>query len=356
VLLCNIDLASRSGTQMYVRDLALQLLNRGHLPVVYSPRLGEMAEEIRQATIPVTSDLDTLSRPPDLIHGHHHPQTMAALLHFPGVPGVFVCHDRLSWHSQPPRFPRLLRYVAVDANCLERLTCEAGIPAEQTRVLYNAVDLSRFRPRPPLPPRPRRALIFSAGKLHIPAVWEACRRAEIHLETMSARARQAPEEVLASYDLVFAKARCALEAMAVGCAVILCDQGGLGGMVRSDDYPRMRELNFGMRLLQAPLSPEAIARQIALYDPADAAAVSARVRAEAGLEDLGRQWEELYLEVLAEHRQAPPADPLEEFRAASRYLQQQMVLLPPEGAFTILRFGLGRLWTRLRWAWQRFRR
>ena len=35
------------------------------------------------------------------------------------------------------------------------------------------------------------------------------------------------------YDLVFAKARCALEAMAVGAAVVLCDTHGLGPMVTS---------------------------------------------------------------------------------------------------------------------------
>ena len=46
-----------------------------------------------------------------------------------------------------------------------------------------------------------------------------------------------PEELLPKYDLVFAKARCALEAMATGCAVVLCDFAGLGSMVNPERFP-----------------------------------------------------------------------------------------------------------------------
>jgi hypothetical protein len=35
-----------------------------------------------------------------------------------------------------------------------------------------------------------------------------------------------PEEILGGYDLVFAKARSAIEAMAVGTAVVICDRVG----------------------------------------------------------------------------------------------------------------------------------
>src|SRR5262249_58777228 len=103
VLITNVTLASRTGTELFVRDLAVGLLRRGHTPVVYSTDPGELAAELARAGVAVVADLDALGVPPDLIHGNHHPETVTALLRFPGVPAVFVCHDRLAWHSPPPR-------------------------------------------------------------------------------------------------------------------------------------------------------------------------------------------------------------------------------------------------------------
>ncbi len=37
-----------------------------------------------------------------------------------------------------------------------------------------------------------------------------------------------------------------MEAMACGLAVILCSEAGLGGIVRSTDFDRLRRLNFGI--------------------------------------------------------------------------------------------------------------
>jgi hypothetical protein len=57
VLITNNTLAARAGSELYVRDLALALLARGHQPIAYSRRLGEVAAEIRRATVPVVDDL-----------------------------------------------------------------------------------------------------------------------------------------------------------------------------------------------------------------------------------------------------------------------------------------------------------
>jgi hypothetical protein len=253
VLITNITLASRTGSETYVRDLALRLLQRGHQPVVYSPDLGEMASEIRAATVPVIDDLEALAVEPDVIHGHHHLELMTALLQFPRAPAVFVCHDRLAWHDAPPHFPRILRYVAVDENCRDRLICEGGIAEERVRVVLNAVDLERFLPRGPLPARPQKALVFSnqaAEHTYVQAIRQACQQSGIQVDVIGQAAGQTcarPEEVLGRYDLVFAKARCALEALAVGTAVILCDLAGLGPLVQTSRVDHLRRLNLGRR-------------------------------------------------------------------------------------------------------------
>src|SRR5687768_13409262 len=101
VLLTNRILAHRTGTELYVRDVAVELLRRGHLPVVYSPQLGPLAAEIRDCTVPVVDDLAKVADVPDIIHGHHGLETLTALLAFPGVPAVSVCHSWVGWADEP---------------------------------------------------------------------------------------------------------------------------------------------------------------------------------------------------------------------------------------------------------------
>ncbi len=326
VLITNTALASFAGTETYVRDLALGLLRRGHTPILYSPVLGDIARELRAATVPVVDDLRAIGIAPDVIHGNQNQELMVALLHFPNVPAVFFCHGWLDWINEPFRHPRILKYVAVDRTCCDRLICEHALPEERVLVLLNAVDLERFKPRRPLPPRPRRALVFSnyaSESTYLGAVREACARSGIALEVIGSGVNAAsgrPESLLGKYDLVFAKARCALESLAVGASVILCDARGCGPLVTTNDLENLRQLNFGIRALRDKVEPGLLAREIARYDSQDAAEVTRRIRAAAGLEGLLDHALALYGEVIAEHERAPAPDPLDEARAAAAYL------------------------------------
>ncbi len=327
ILFTNNDFSLRAGTQLYIRDVALALLKRGHSPFVYSPTLGEVAEELKAATIPVVSDLSALSVVPDVIHGQHHLETMTALLHFPEVPAVYFCHGWIPWEEAPPRFPRILRYVAVDHACRDRLIYENGIAEEQVRVLLNFVDLDRFKPRGPLPPRPKRALLFSnyaGGNGYAPLVRQACQKSGIELDVVGFRAGNAsrePEKILGNYDLVFAKARAALEAMASGAAVVLCDMGKIGPMVTSAEFDALRPANFGIRARQEPISLNALLREIGRYDAADAGLVSQKIRETAGLDPVVDEIVSIYRDVIEERSRSGPGDPLAEKRAAAAYLR-----------------------------------
>ena len=327
VLITNHTLGNRAGSELYVRDLATALLERGHHPIAYTTIPGEVAEELRRATIPVIDDLRILTTPPDIIHGHHHLETLTAVLHFPNTPAISYCHGWLPWEETPPRSPRIYRYVAVDHTCYDRLAFEHGIPEEKIRVLLNFVDLQKFQPRGPLPPLPRKALVFSNQadeNTHLPAVREACAQAGIELDVIglnSGRVSRHPEQDLVKYDLVFAIARAALEALAVGTAVILCDATGAGPMVTTRDIELLRPLNFGIRTLQQPLKAESLLREIGRYDPADAAEVSRWIRATAGREAVVDQIVSLYHEVIAEHHAADETDRLDEARETAAYLR-----------------------------------
>lgn len=324
ILITNHFLRGRTGSELYVCELATSLLRRGHTPIVYSPQLGPTARELRDATVPVIDNLDAISTPPDLIHGQHHVETMAALLRFPNTPAVFFCHGWLPWEETPPKHPRILHFVAVDDTCRDRLVCESGVEEERVSVILNAVDVDQFLPRAPLPPKPARALVFSNGVEHVAAVREACRRTQLTLDVIGAEAGSVstrPQDVLGQYDIVFAKARCALEALAVGSAVVLCDKVGVGPMVTTGEVDQLRRLNFGVRALQGNVDPEVLEKEIARYDAADAAEVSRRIRNGAGREAAIDQILALYNDVVSEFA-VTPRDADAEARAEAGYLQQ----------------------------------
>lgn len=302
----------------------MSLLQRGHTPIVYSPQLGPLAHELRETTVPVVDDLDAIASPPDLIHGQHHVETMTALLRFPNTPSVFFCHGWLPWEETPPKHPRILRFVAVDETCRDRLVCESGVPEECVSVILNSVDTNQFVPRAPLPPKPARALVFSNGATHVAVVREACRRTDLTLDVIGAhsgRVSARPQDILGQYDIVFAKARCALEALAVGSAVVLCDTVGVGPMVTASEVDHLRRLNFGVRTLRGNLDPDVLEKEIVRYDADDAAEVSRRIRSGAGREAAIDQIVALYHNVIAEFEVAR-RDPDVEARAEAFYLRQ----------------------------------
>jgi hypothetical protein len=310
VLITNHSLADRSGAELYTRDLALTLARRGHQVGVLTSRPGVVGDEVRAGGIPVVTSLDRLGFVPDVIHAHHRLEAMAAVLRFPGTPALFICHNHRLWLDTTPLDPGFRRYFGVSQVCVDRLVRE-GVPAARAELLPNFVDVERFRPRAPLPARPLRALVFSnyAGqKTHLPAVQEACARAGLALDVVGAGVGNqvaAPEEVLGNYDLVFAKAKAAMEAMAVGAAVVLCDFSGVGPLVTAAEFARLRPLNFGFAALTEPLAPEPLLRQIARYDATDAARVRDLLRATATLEASVERFEGIYREMIAEQRELP---------------------------------------------------
>jgi hypothetical protein len=156
----------------------------------------------------------------------------------------------------------------------------------------------------------------------IPVVREACARAGVTLDVIGSLAGNAtarPEEALRLYDIVLAKGRSAIEALAVGAAVILFGPTGTGPMVTAEEFDRLRSLNFGIRAIRNPLDAEMIAREIARYDPQDAAEVSRRIRSTAGRARSIDEILSLYEEVISEYRGGE--DLKEEERAAADYLR-----------------------------------
>lgn len=321
VLITNLKLEGWTGTELFVRDVAQGLLLAGHQPVIYSPRLGKLAAEIRKETIPVVDDLGQIGSEPDIIHGQHTNETLTALVHFANVPAVYFCHDWYSDQDFPPPFPRILRYVAVDDACYDKLVWECGVPESRAHVVSQFIDLERFAPRSPLPATPRRAAILcnhTKESEYLNAARAACATHGLTLDVYGAaigKTCERPEEVLRDYDVVFAKGRAALEAAAVGTASVVYWWRRLGPMVTTSNLESLRADGFGLRRMSAQLTPDEFGKNIsqvlAGYDPTDAAEVSRRVRASAGRDAAVKELVSIYEAAIAEYAATPPDRELE---------------------------------------------
>src|SRR2546430_106812 len=134
-------------------------------------------------------------------------------------------------------------------------------------------------------------------------------------------------ERLKHADIVFATARMAIEAMAVGCAVVIVDGRGLAGLVTPDVVAAWREENFGRAILTRPVSVELLTQEIARYDAAGATRVAADVRRN---HDLGRSlsiYEAIYRVAIAKN---PTIDPEIDARELSRLVRPWLPVIEGE--------------------------
>ena len=243
------------------------------------------------------------------------------MIAFPGRPGVFVCHNPLHWICSPPDLSRVRAFVSVDLLGRERIARDLPRVRNSIRIVHNAVDLRRYRLREPLPQRPAKALILSKFTAGLSDIQAACKQTGLEVEIVGPGvglvADDLPER-LKKADIVFATARMAIEAMAVGCAVVVVDGRGLAGLVTEEVVAGWRDDNFGLRLLTRPVSAQALVGEISRYDAAMAARVAADVRANNNLDRSLSIYEAIYREAIATN---DPIDPKVEAREMSRLMR-----------------------------------
>lgn len=334
VLITNNTASHFAGTERYVQQLGQHLIENGHLPIVYSTELGELAAQLRQQGILVVDDLREITLTPDIIHGHHHLDTACALTRFPGVPCLYFVHGVIPWEEHCfPDLDRIHRYVTVSRPGV-RKACTEGIPPEKILTLPNFVDRRRFQRRPagdgrrPDAERPR-VLIFGnyphAAEARIRTLCAAMGLG-LHCAGGSYGGQvQEPEHLFASHDIVFAYGKSAMEALCCGCEVILSSQLGIGELITTANFQRLRDGNFGYTVcsgrvseasVRGPLT-EAVQRRRQGLGPVDEACIAA-----LGSDTILPRLIALYREAIAAWAQRRHDHDLsQEFQVLSRYLR-----------------------------------
>jgi hypothetical protein len=285
ILYCNVLLAGRSGTEIVTIDTVRGLHKRGYNIGLYVSIHGESSRALTDNGILVTSDLNEIPWRPDIIHSNHITQSLEAAVRFPDTPQVHLCHDADAWFSNPPRLSLVRRWLAVDEVCAERIRGKIGVG---TKVFWlpNAVDIETHPMRGALPQQPRRALILTKNKGYFNVIVAACKTAGVQVDKLGLGTGVVVADLpqhFQRYDVVFATARMAIEALACGCAVVVVDARGLAGLVTSINVRNWRRHNFGRRLLARAITAAAIRNELIQFDSLDARKVSSYIREEAAL-------------------------------------------------------------------------
>lgn len=307
ILITNFFITSPSGTETYVQELAIELQSRGHHVEIFTLLKGDLATTLIEKGINVCSDLKKIKEIPDCIHVHHNLLALKVVRFFKTTPIVYFIHDRTSSLDYPFRHTNILQYVAVDYNCKERYCIENKFEDDDIQLIYNWVNLTRFKQRKVISAIPRKALAFSnyMSQTNIfPAIKEACLSQGIEIDLIGSgngNCTTTPENILGEYDIVFGKAKAAIEAMSTGAAVIICDFRGLAEIVTPKNMAHFRKYNFGMKLMTNKIQTDLIVKEIKKYNAENTLAVSDFIRKEADFMSIVTQLENTYSRVIKEY-------------------------------------------------------
>ncbi len=257
------------GAQTWVYTAARALHEAGHEPLVWSAGLGEIARRTEEFARCSTRLRDLA--PWDVVWGSHQ---LTALVP-PRAPRCQIVHATQNQDQEAP-IPGLDAYFAVSEEVAD-LLASRGLWCEG--IVRQPVDVERFHPRTPLRPWPPRVLHFGNYQRWVPIVEQACRRLGAPFAVLGgptdARGRRWDVETLIDQaDLVVGQSRCVLEAMACGRNAVVCsgwdpDEGyGLDGFVTPATYRMFRAANLTGNIHRRVPTADAIAEEIARYDPA----------------------------------------------------------------------------------------
>ncbi len=294
VLITNHELQSRGGTSLYTYELALFLRKFNIEVSVYSPIIGPLAKELSKSGISIYDDLADMDGVPDIIHGHHHIQTVQAILRFPETRAIFVCHGVVPWQEMPPLHPNIVQYYAVSNMTSHRVWSHTQKIGKHVKLIQNWVDTERFRPKPLINKIPKSALIVTNYNYDTTQIEKACLQQKISVKKFGYGFGNISDRLEAEFmkaDLVFGLGRTAIEAMAAGCAVILSSADGVAGLVTKGNFSAYRDSNFALEFLRHEnMTEKYIIDQIKNIDPDVVSEIRTLVRDSQSLELSGKNW------------------------------------------------------------------
>ena len=267
LVLANHAFARVGGTEKYLLTLAEHLQRLGHEAVVYAHELGPYSDHARECGVEVTDQLRELPERCDIAFAQDAIVAYELAERYADAPLVFrACSDVYDFEL-PPQLDGVVDQIVVVSDRYARLVeaCAVSAPVMRLRI---PVDLARHEPRGRVREQPRRAVILGNYPDRFRAVSDAWGRHGVEVAQVGiANQRYDVAAALEEADIVVAKSRAAVEAMACGRPVYVFDVFGGDGWVTQANYAALEADNFAGQGTDRVIDAASIERDLRNYDP-----------------------------------------------------------------------------------------
>lgn len=146
VLIGCINFNSYTGSELYVYELARELVNMGVDVTVCSNIGGDLANRAERVGIKLMP-LANVNRTQnfDILHVNHHPIAKLLIHAYPTTPAICGIHSEIISMEYPYIHQNIKRYIAIRPEIKELLINVFKIEPDKISVIYNPVDDERFR-------------------------------------------------------------------------------------------------------------------------------------------------------------------------------------------------------------------
>jgi hypothetical protein len=266
-VLANRLLDRAGGTEVHLLTLAEQLQRLGHEVCLYSPELGPFTDHVRRRGVDVAAELRDLPGACDVVLSQDALVVYDLAERYPSAFHAFrVCGDVFDFQF-PPQLEGIVDLIVVLSDRYERLAraCAVKAPVLRLRV---PIDSDRLSAVAPIRPRPRRAVLLGNYLERDELISEAWGRHGVEVSRVGGSSQRFDlSAALADADIVVAKGRAALDAMACGRAVYVFDVFGGDGWVTTASYAALEADNFAGGATPRVIGVAELARDLADYDP-----------------------------------------------------------------------------------------
>lgn len=273
IVIGTLALEQPGGTETYCLTIARELERLGHDVTIVASALGAMADHIAAEGLDVATSFAELPSCCDAILANDAISAGLLRERYPDNRIVYALHSSRFEVQTPPFEADVVQAIVVGSERFARHARSLALDAQVIR-LTQPIDILRFVPSTPPRSTPQRALIVS-NYLEGPRLdallqtWEAlgleCSLLGHSFGDKGRVTLDVRDEIVGA-DIVVAKARAALEAMACGKAVYVFDAFGGDGWVTPDSYPAMEADNFGGLSSPFPVDRSRLEADLKEYD------------------------------------------------------------------------------------------
>lgn len=256
------------GTETYSATVADGLERLGHRVTIHVPEASPAGREMAAARGLELSIGEVLPEGIDAAIAQDAASAQLLAGRDPAPRQIFVIHGLTPFEHPPRGLDPRPRVVVLNERTGRRAAAVAEFPPVLR--LRQPIDITRFRPRTPARPRPRRLLALSngLGPGRLRMLEEACEDLGIELVRVGgAEASIDPQEAIAAADIVVGYGRSVLEGMAMGRPAYVWERAGGDGWVTPESYAALEADGFSGAATEVVIDGERLRSDLAEYRP-----------------------------------------------------------------------------------------